>query len=657
MAQPNVCINRMSDSFLAVRDSLITEAGDGFCTLTGYAREEVLHIPFLDFIHSRLRLVRPLQPHPSGVEQETLIYTRSLEPIEVTILGRHGDGGAIYYYFKENPNSRLDAVFPLVNALYRRSANPVAIYSTEPDTLLLTANQAFLDFLDPPYNAPDQAFGKPIHQVMAGWKGSAPELMWDKAIKNGEAIVTDTYARSCLKQGIRYYESTLTPIRVHSRVKYVVELTKDVTGEVEKKKQIEEQTAIIRDQKQKLEAIIRHMTDGLMVFDAEGRLMLKNPAAERHFLHEGGVAVKEGDADGVFYDVDGCVLAGEQLPPRRVLRGESFSGEEITMKEHGGMRYLSISGTPVFDENGKLQYGMLLSHDMTKHILGEKALLESQKRLLAVQNLEKEALRECIRMKDDFVSFITHEFKTPLAVINSALQAIEYLCGHEISDRTRGFLNKIRQNTFRQLRLVNNMLDITRFYAGKSRIAKRNLDVVFLTKSIVESVRLYAQNKNVLLDFSATLARKVIGIDDEKYERILLNLLSNAIKFTPVGKSVHVRLGYRSKTRRVQIDVVDEGVGIPLEKQQLIFERFGQVESSLTRQAEGTGIGLSLVKMLVQEMGGEIALSSEINKGSTFSVFIPAERVQEPKAAGMPPFSTDSRLIQATAIEFSDIYY
>lgn len=264
-------------------------------------------------------------------------------------------------------------------------------------------------------------------------------------------------------------------------------------------------------------------------------------------------------------------------------------------------------------------------------------------------------LKNALKMKDEFLSLMSHELKTPLTVINSAIQAIDFLCKDEMSDRLKGYMGNIRQNSNRQLRLVNNILDITRTNAGRIKIKKENVDIVFLSKAIVESVNLYSKGKGINLSFSASFDKKIIGIDEEKYERILLNLLSNAIKFTPCGKSIKVNLS--CKGDNILLEVHDQGVGIPADKMDLIFERFGQVDSSLSRQAEGTGIGLSLVKLFVEALNGSISVESELGKGSTFSILLPAAKVvKEDINIGLMD-CTDTRIVQSVNIELSDIYF
>lgn len=286
----------------------------------------------------------------------------------------------------------------------------------------------------------------------------------------------------------------------------------------------------------------------------------------------------------------------------------------------------------------------------------ERARVEQA--LLRAERDKYEAFQKSIEMKDDFLSIISHEFKTPITVISSAIQAMKLVCRDELSDKVNQYLCMILQNTNRQLKLVNNLLDITSINASSIKLNLTNMDIILTTRTIIESIKVFAEQKDIKLSFSSTIEEKIIGIDEEKYERILLNLLSNAIKFTPRGKSIFIRVFQKVVKRKsyICIQVKDQGIGIPLDKQQLIFERFGQVDSSLSRNAEGTGIGLSLVKMFVESMGGDITVESEVGKGSAFTVLLPISKKKETTKEKMLYGVNDNRLIQATAIEFSDVY-
>ncbi|HOQ75858.1 MAG TPA: HAMP domain-containing sensor histidine kinase [Thermoclostridium sp.] len=284
---------------------------------------------------------------------------------------------------------------------------------------------------------------------------------------------------------------------------------------------------------------------------------------------------------------------------------------------------------------------------------GRQSLREKYESLLEKEQAEKEELKKALKAKDDYVLFIAHELKTPLAIINSAVQAIEYLCGNELSDKCKGYLKRIKQYSHKQLRLINNILDISRLNAGCLKIDRRNMDVVGLAREITESVKLYAQQKNISLKFSSALDSMIIALDEDMFERMLLNLLSNAIKFTPAGGEVNVSVSKTCSGSRdyARIMVRDQGIGIPEDKQQLVFECFGQADYTLARQTGGTGLGLSLVKKIASALGGDVFLESKIGEGSTFIIQLPVMHVQEYRVCENSP---GQNLSQAVAIEFSD---
>jgi len=277
-----------------------------------------------------------------------------------------------------------------------------------------------------------------------------------------------------------------------------------------------------------------------------------------------------------------------------------------------------------------------------------------------IQELEKQ-----VTQKDEFIYLIVHDLKTPLAVIASALQTLDLVCKHEMPDKAKKFLNTIKQNINRQIRLVNNLLDITRLHAGHIKLSNRNCDIVSTTQYIVNSVQTYAQQKNITLKFKAMFPSKTTFIDEEKYERSLLNLLSNAIKFTPSGKSINVSITTKihKQAELLSVSIKDEGIGIPKDKQSIIFERFGQSDTELSRHAEGTGLGLHLVKLFVNALGGEINLKSEEGKGSNFILYLPLvqsdvpDEITEYHQMRNQPFNHNNRILEAAAIEFSDTHY
>ncbi len=334
---------------------------------------------------------------------------------------------------------------------------------------------------------------------------------------------------------------------------------------------------------------------------------------------------------------------------------EFISSEFRVLSPSRGTVWLKGYGKILYDEAGNPKEVIGINIDVTD----QKNI---EKKLLSIEREKYEALKASMKLKDEFLYLITHEFKTPLSVISSALQTMDVVCKNEMPEKAKKYVITIKQNINRQIRLVNNLLDITRINSGNIKLNYGSYDIVYLTKSIVQSIQPIAVQKEIFVKFSTMIARKEISIDEEKFERILLNLLSNALKFTPRNKSINVDLFMEKNKNKnmVCIRVQDEGIGIPKVKQACIFERFGQVNTSLSRQAEGTGIGLHLVKLFVNIMGGQITIESEEGKGSAFIVQIPATRIKnvedKVKLKSDILSNEDSRLIQTAAIELSDIY-
>ena len=416
----------------------------------------------------------------------------------------------------------------------------------------------------------------------------------------------------------------------------------------------------IRERKELLEVIIENMSESLTVVDKNGKFILRNRKfkecmtkiyGEFYIPNYVGDSIRLGQK---YFDECNNEMSLQDLPSVRVMNGEKIERQKIIIEDKDKTIYMEMSATPICDDKGNLLFGVISCCDVTDRVEYYKLKEEHQKLILDFEIKKNKELENMIKLKDEFFSMVSHDFKTPLTVINSAVQAIELFCKNEMSPTLQRFIIKIKQNSFRQLRLVNNLLDISRLDSGVIKVDKKNIDIISLTKSIVESVQLYADQKGVNLFFASSLKEKRVGLDEEKYERILLNLLSNAIKFTPKGKFITVSL--LLKRGKICVQVKDEGVGIPADKQKLIFERFGQVGNAHTRQGEGTGIGLSLVKLLVEALGGSISVKSRTGKGSTFSILLPANRVKENEAGKSLQETPSTRIIQATTIEFSDIY-
>lgn len=280
---------------------------------------------------------------------------------------------------------------------------------------------------------------------------------------------------------------------------------------------------------------------------------------------------------------------------------------------------------------------------------------------LAAQAFDKMAasIEQYDMLKTQFFSNISHELKTPLNIILASLQMIEgkhpVTCNCKNYIYLSKYIPMMKQNCYRLLRLINNLIDITRIDSGFFKFSFSNHNIVSVVEDITDSVAQYAESKGIELIFDTDTEEKIIGCDPDKIERIILNILSNSIKFTPSGGSIFVNIS--NKDDKVFITVKDTGIGIPEDKISIIFERFRQVDSSLQREYEGSGIGLSLVKAMVEAHNGSISVRSEYGHGTEVTIELPSLMVPEENIE-LKHISDNSRLdkVQKINIEFSDIY-
>jgi signal transduction histidine kinase/ligand-binding sensor domain-containing protein/AraC-like DNA-binding protein len=263
-----------------------------------------------------------------------------------------------------------------------------------------------------------------------------------------------------------------------------------------------------------------------------------------------------------------------------------------------------------------------------------------QKRRWALQNnLQREQeksqrLKELDDFKSRFYANITHEFRTPLTVIQGLAEQI----GENPKWKTQEKVTLIKNNSERLLQLINKMLDLSKLEAGKLEPEYVQGDIIKYLGYLVESFHSLAHSQKVTLSFHAFTESLPMDYDPGKCRQVVGNLISNAIKFTPEYgriKMVVKVIKEKNSSSLLEIEVKDTGVGIPQEKLPYIFDRFYQVDDSSIRKGEGTGLGLSLVKELLNLMGGNIQVQSDIGKGSTFTCRLPIRNEAGPATA--PP--------------------
>lgn len=260
------------------------------------------------------------------------------------------------------------------------------------------------------------------------------------------------------------------------------------------------------------------------------------------------------------------------------------------------------------------------------------------------------------KLRTEFFANISHELRTPINIVLSSLQLFELLINNnpiEI-EKLSSYIKTMKQNCYRLIRLVNNLIDVTKIDSGYLNANLKNCNIISIIEDITLSVVPYLQNKNISLTFDTDVEEKFMACDPDKIERIMLNLISNAFKFTNLNGTIHVTL--KDLNDHIIISVKDNGIGIPKDKQELIFQRFVQVDRSLAREHEGSGIGLSIVKSLVEMHEGTISLKSEYGHGSEFIIKLPAKVLDGDSNNYTKNNLTDRGNIDKINIELSDIY-
>lgn len=289
----------------------------------------------------------------------------------------------------------------------------------------------------------------------------------------------------------------------------------------------------------------------------------------------------------------------------------------------------------------------------TRDITKEKEQEKQRKKLEETVHLES--------IKNEFFANMSHEFKTPLNIILGTVQLVdrnindENIYWNENTNLSR-HMKLIRQNSYRLLRLVNNLIDMTRINNGYYELKLANHDIVNIVEEITLSVAQYIEGKGIELIFDTNCEEKIIACDPEKIERILLNLLSNSIKYTNKNGNIYVDLEVDEE--KINISVRDDGEGISKDKLPIIFNRFVQDDEKLTKKCEGSGIGLSLVKSLVEMHGGKITVYSTKGVGTNFEFSLPnkATHCEENEINKNYNYICDNNKIEMCNIEFSDIY-
>jgi len=349
----------------------------------------------------------------------------------------------------------------------------------------------------------------------------------------------------------------------------------------------------LRTEKARVEAIIHNNPNGIMILDPKLRVEIVNQALSQLLgVSEEDVA---GDPCSQVLKLENrsgehlCIGKNAPPPPTHILYGEG----DIIRSGHKPVT-VGVSYSPLFGSDGRLVNVIVTFVDITRY-------------------------REAEELKSTFISVISHELKTPISLIKGYAGTLARTDAAIDPAFIQEGAQIIVEEADRLTELIDNLLDASRIQAGALPLDKQPLDIAAIAKKTIARFQTQTNDHAFIANFPENLP-PVMG-DEKRLRQVFDNLINNAIKYSPKGGAIEV--GAEIKDDQVLTFIKDEGIGIPEEEQKAIFERFYRVDSSLHRDTQGAGLGLFLVKAIIQALGGDIWVKSEPGKGSTFYFTLP----------------------------------
>ena len=389
--------------------------------------------------------------------------------------------------------------------------------------------------------------------------------------------------------------------------------------------------ATARHNAAELEAAFAAMPHGIMVYDAAGSMVRTNAAARALYdIDPFGVDIETLAKRLSSRRLDGRPIVREELPTVRALNGEQVLGERFVLTRPDRQEMIVSFSSAALQLGGQAIGAVTVWTDITD-------LIRTQ-----------QALRDADRRKDEFLAVLSHELRNPLAPIRNSLFILDRAVpGSEQARRAQAIIDR---QVGHLTHLIDDLLDVTRIARNKIRLQCESLDLTDLVRRTIEDHRSLFEKNEVHLDVTLPAERIAVNADRTRLAQVVGNLLQNAAKFTGKGGRAQVSLAVDETAGRAVIRVADTGVGISPELLARLFQPFAQADESMDRSKGGLGLGLALVKGLVELHGGEISVHSQgLGKGTEFVVRLPLDGVLDVKTP--TPVDSSRRIRRVLIIE------
>ena len=348
--------------------------------------------------------------------------------------------------------------------------------------------------------------------------------------------------------------------------------------------ELKQKLSEVSTQKNQIETILLHMTDGIIAFNREGEIILINPAAKQLL----SIRPEDNTFDDIFSKFN------LNINMEKIIYLENWTSTEQRLEVED--KYVDIYFAPFKDEKERPEGVIAVIQDITEHV--------------KLDNMQKE-----------FVADVSHELKTPITSIMGYADTL--LEGDYDKETQEKFLNVIATESRRMARLVTDLLTLSRYDNNKNKTKKVQFDLGELVKKCQEKLAIEIKKKNHDVKCFVTADVPLVYADKDDIERVILNILTNSIKYTKENGEIKIYVGFVYNDAYIKI--FDNGIGIPEEDLSRIFERFYRVDKARTREMGGTGLGLSIAKEILDKNGGSIDIKSVVGKGTEVVIKIPTK--------------------------------
>ena len=615
-------VERGNDGIVIIQDGILKFVNRKMVEITGFKKEEVIGRPFWRFVaREHKNFVSNINARrlkgdktPERYEIEIISRNKAKIPVEInaSILDYEGKKASVAII--RDIADRKD----IEQKIQEEKRKLESIYKSTDEGLALYDKDGCVDYINPSL---EKLFG--VKGNLIGVKRqdiarnrtkffSYPMERYDDSLETQKKVLAGRSVSNVLMKVYssppKYLEGNYVPIKNNlGKVIGMSASFRDVTVLKNQSEKIAKQLLEVEKQKERMQAIFNNVEEGVYIFDKSLKIIQANSACEIM------TGCEEREMIGkTYYDIFGCHdRVGHFYPEFDPVSKVITTKESVPYDEHlhtsknGRERWVGVSYTPVFNEAGDIEQIVGVVRDIT-----------------SIKELEK--------AKSEFVSVASHELRTPLTIINGYLSLLlSGDLGKLESEKSIltffAILNKVKYETERLTKLVGELLNVSRIEEGRLRLVLRKLPIIELVDEITSDFKAVAAMKGVRLQVMHKVRENGrnyrVMADADKLKEILVNLLDNAIKFTESGGEIVISC--TEKKGQIYIGVKDTGVGIDPGMLPRVFDKFQQISGSYLKENKGTGLGLFIVKSLVEMHSGKIWVESEVGEGTQFNFSLP----------------------------------